>query len=240
MKREYYSFYVIASAALMAAPFCLPAQALPIAGTTSGVFVNPLPTGSTTTGVETNDLTFGDATGFATGPNRFTFSALPFNTQTDTDFQVGTFTYFNGTTLAGTTIDAIDLQVGLDFTTPSAGLQTSSFGLDVITTTNTGVPDLDADAVLLPNSFSSTIFMLGDTEYTLQLLGFRNVEGDGFLTSTNTRLNVREGATASAQLFGRVTADLPETPTSVPEPLSILSLFGIASAALPLRRKESR
>jgi hypothetical protein len=218
--------------------YALPAQALPIEGAASGVFVNSSPAGTTTTGAGTDNFTFGDPSNFGTGPNRFTFNPVPFNTATETDFLVGTFTYFNGTVLASTGIDSVDLQVGLNFTTPPAGLQTSSFNLDVIQTLNVGTPDENADAVLLPSGFSSTIFTLGGLRYTLQLLGFDNVVGDGFLTSTNTRLSVREGGTATAQLFGRVTADLPPTnTTTVPEPVSILSLLSLASATLIRRRK---
>jgi hypothetical protein len=198
------------------------------------VFVNPIPIGTTTTGVGTNNFTFGNP---APTVNRFTFAAAPFNTQTENDFLLGTFTYVNGVTISGTAIDFVDLQIGLNFTTPSVGLQTSSFSLNAITTRNVGTPNENADFVLFPSSFSPSVFTLGDTEYTLQLLGFRNVVGDGFLTSTGTQLHVRENSTASAQLFGRVTSNLTGVPTTVPEPSSILSLIGTAVSALLLRRK---
>jgi len=230
-------FFAHTTAFLIASSLCasLPAIAqLPIAGTNSGIFVNPLPGSATTTGVGTNAFTFGnDLSGM--GPNRFTFNAIPFNTQTEADFLVGTFTYFNGTSTSGTQIDSVDLRIGSNFTTPPAGLQVSTFGLNVISTPNTGTPDENADAVLLPSSYSSTIFMIGGTQYTLQLLGFRNVVGDGFLTSSNTRLNAREISTVSAQLFGRVTSNL----TGVPEPgtLALLGAAGIAAMLLRRRRK---
>jgi hypothetical protein len=237
MKCKHHLFYASASTVLLAlSPLCslsVLAQ-LPIEGTTSGVFVNPVPISATTTGVGTNNFTFG-----ASSPtvNRFTFAAVPFNTQTGNDFLLGTFTYVNGATVAGTTIDFVDLQIGLNFTTPSVGLQTSSFSLNSISTLNVGTPNENADFVLLPSSFSPSVFTLSDTQYTLQLLGFRNVMGDGFLTSTNMQLHVREDSRASAQLFGRVTSDLTGTPTTVPEPSSILSLIGTAISALLLRRK---
>jgi len=237
MKCKHHLFYASASTALLAlSPLCsLPVLAqLPIEGTVNGVFVNPLPVSATTTGVGTNNFTFGEA--FPT-PSRFTFTAVPFNTQTGNDFLLGTFTYVNGESLIGTLIDFVDLQIGLNFTTPSVGLQTSSFSLNSISTPNGGTPDEDADFVLIPSSFPSTVFTLSDTQYTLQLRGFRNVVGDSFLISTGTQLHVRENFTASAQLFGRVTSDLIGVPTTVPEPSSILSLIGTVVFALLLRRK---
>jgi len=237
MKCKHHLFYTSVSSVLVAlSPLCsLSALAqLPIEGTTSGVFVNPVPISATTTGIGTNNFTFGAPVPTA---SRFTFAAVPFNTQTENDFLLGTFTYVNGESTQGTSIDFVDLQIGLNFATPSVGLQTSSFSLNSIRTPNVGTPNENADFVLLPSSFSPTIFTLSDTQYTLQLLGFRNVVGDGFLTSTGTQLRVRENSTASAQLFGRVTSDLTGIPTTVPEPSSILSLIGTAVSALLLRRK---
>jgi len=239
MKCKHHLFYASASTVLLAlSPLCslsVLAQ-LPIEGTASGVFVNPVPIRATTTGLGTNNFTFGDPSPTV---SRFTFAGVPFNTQIDNDFLLGTFTYVNGENVSGTTIDFVDLQIGLNFTTPSLGLQTSSFSLNSINTLNSGTPNEDADFVLLPSSFSPSVFTLSDTQYTLQLLGFRNVVGDGFLTSTDTQLQVRENFTASAQLFGRVTSDLAGVPTNVPEPSSILSLIGTAISALLLRRKWS-
>ncbi|NEQ29919.1 MAG: hypothetical protein F6K04_02770 [Leptolyngbya sp. SIO4C5] len=229
--------YALASTALaISSSLCpSPAQAqTSISGDASGIFVNPLPTGAVTSGSGTSEFSFGDPATFGTGANRFSFEALPFDTQTETDFLIGTFTYFNGTTTSGSQIDSVDLQIGLDFLAPAAGLETSTFGLEVISTINTSDPDASADAVLLPSSFSPTTFSLGGTEFTLQLLGFDNVIGDGFLTSTNTRLNVREGAEASAQLIGRVTSDIPD----VPEPMSLLALVGLIPVGSRLLRRQ--
>lgn len=238
MNLEKYVSYVSVPFALVALSTSLPAQALPIQGTASGVFVNPT-VGVTTTGVGTSDFTFGDASISTTGPNRFTFTGVSFNTETETPFLIGTFSYFNGTTSGREpSLSSVDLQLGLNFTTPAVGVQTSSFNLGAFQTLNTGTPDENADSVFLPNAFSSTVFTLGGTQYTLQLLGFDNVVGDGFLTSTNTQLNAREGGTASAQLFGLVTAKLPEPPTAVPEPFSILSVLSVTPALLMLRRKS--
>jgi len=235
MNQKYRPLYHSALVALATVlPFSvLPAQALPIKGTANGIFIDPLPTSAAISGIGTNDILFGDP--FGTHPNHFRFDTVPFDTTTNTDFLIGTFTYFNGITLGGTTLTTVKLQVGLDFLTPAIGLQTSNLGLDVITTFNNGTADENADAVLLPSSFSSTIFSSGGTQYTLQLLVFNNVVGDGFLTSNNTRLNVREGSTAKAQLFGRITANQK----SVPEPVSILALFSLVPA-IRLRQQKGK
>jgi hypothetical protein len=224
----------VAAALWLTAPV---ARAEFITGTSSGTFVNPLPAGSFVTGVGTSNFTFGDPSTFGTGPSRLIFTGAPFNTSTETDFRIGTLSYFNGTVTADPPGPpaSVDLRVQLTFSTPPVGVQNSDFRLQLINSPNTGTPDQNADAVVFPTAFSSTVFSFGGAQYTLQILGFRNVVGDGFLTSDPFRFNVREGLTASADLFGRVTANFPQ---AVPEPATVTSLaIGVVVLAGYARRR---
>jgi len=213
-----------------------PAKGEFIAGTSSAIFVNPLPPGSFVTGVGTSTFSYGDPTRFPTGPSRLSFIGGAFGTVTEADFRIGTLTFFNGT-VDPPVPDTVDLRTQLNFTTPPTGTQNSDFRLQLISTPNVGNADENADAVVFPTAFSSTVFTFGTTQYTVQLLGFRNIVGDGFLTSDSFRLNVRENASASAELFGRVTANVPH---AVPGPANLHLLCvgaGLLFGYYRLRRK---
>jgi len=169
-----------------------------------------------------------------------TFAGVPFNTTTETPFQIGTLTYFNGTTVLGSTPNTIDLSIALTFTIPGAGTQTSDFTLGLVSTPNTSDPIASADYVYFPSAFSSTIFTIGTTQYTVMLTGFENVVGDaGFLGSNgNTEFHVEEGGTASADLYGEVTTNLTGV---VPEPSTffIAALGAGGMIAFELRRRKA-
>jgi hypothetical protein len=204
---------------------CPAVAQIPIQGSTAVTFQNPQPPSATTTGVGTNDFTWGlGANGSL--PNRLTFTAVPFNTSTGSEFKVGSLAYFNGTVFNNTDATSVDLRTTMNFTTPALGIQNFVFPLQLISTPNNFVdPDADADYVRFPSSFPATGFPIGSTLYTLQLLGFRNVQGDGFLVSNANELHVREQGTASAELWASVT---PLTPSSVPEPGLLSWLAGSA------------
>ena len=231
MNRNLYAVPLVCAAALSLA---LSASADPIAGTTTGVFVHPVPAGATVTGVGTSAFTWGAGGTFGTGPNRMNFTAVPFSTDTETDFKLGSLSYFNGTTASGSTPETVDLSIGLNFATPPVGLQTSAFTLNLVSTPNTSDPDASADYVNFPSSYPGNTFVIGGTTYNLRVLGFRNIVGDGFLASDSAALHVREMGTATADLYGRVT-----TQTGVPEPGSLALLTGLAvSGATLLRRRK--
>ena len=181
-----------------------------IDGTSSGIFVNPVPSGGSivVTGVNTSTFTWGQ--GDPAPPNSLSFVGSSFSSTTETPFKIGTLTYFNGTTTSGTVPNTVNLSVGLHFTTPPAGTQSSAFTLGLVSSPNTSDPIASADYVYFPSGFSSTIFSINGTSYTLMLTGFENVQGSaGFLGSNNnTQFHVEEGGTASADLYGEVTANL--------------------------------
>jgi len=210
------------------------AQAADVEGSTAGAWVNPLPGTATTTGVGTSVFTWGDSTGFGTPPNQLSFAGGLFASAFETKFKVGTISYFNGTTALGTTADTVDLALTLNFSAPALGPVVSNYGFSLITTPNVGTPDENADFVSLPSLFSTTSFFIGSTEYRVKLTGFENVVGDGFLVSSDTEFHVREGGTASADLFAVVT-----TATPVPEPETYaLMLAGLGVVGMMARRRR--
>ncbi|APW59675.1 choice-of-anchor K domain-containing protein [Paludisphaera borealis] len=228
------SSHLFRSIGFAAALACLTSPAVGLAavvtGTDTGVFVNPVPSsGVTVTGVGTSHVTYG--VGSDSLPNSLTYAAVgSISSTTETPFKLGTLTYFNGTTVSNTTPDQISLQISLNLTQPGAVNQNFNFALNLVSTPNTSDPDASADYVYFPSSFSSTTFMSEGVTYTLRVLGFENVVGDGFLDSNSSQLHVREQGTASADLYGVVTTD---TSGVVPEPASIVSaavacVFGLA------------
>lgn len=202
------------------------AQAQTFVGDSSGTWGNPNPgtnTAAVFSGVGTNTFKWGDSTGFGTAPNQLTFTGNPLSTGIDSLFKVGDLTYFNGTTLRGTDVDSVPLNVALSFTSPSNLSENFDFTFQLNSTPNTGTPEQSADFVFPINTFGSSSFSLDGTDYTLQLTGFSQ---DGGATTVN-QFRVLEGATTTAAVFGKI------TPAPVPESTSLagVCLFGIYLAA---------
>ena len=216
----------------------LPSFADNVSGTMAGVWVNPNPGALpvVTTGVGTSTFTWGTSTG-ATPPNSVIFDNSPgsFATVTETPFKVGKITYFNGTTAVGTTPDSVDLALTLNFAEPALGSIVSDYTFNIVTTTNTADADESADYLYLPSAFSTTTFVIGSTTYNVKLTGFQDIVGDGFLASDDLALHVREGGTATADLFAVVTSEV----SAVPEPQNVaLMLAALGMMGLVARRRR--
>src|SRR6266487_3902903 len=128
--------------------------------------------------------------------------------------------------------------VTIAFTGPvGLGAVLSTFTLSLNSTPNLGTPDQNADFVFFPSSFSASVFDIGGTSYTVKLLGFDNVVGDGFLASDGNELHVREGSRATAGLLAVVTSQVP----AVPEPSTWAMMFlGFASVGFMAHRRKSK
>ncbi len=231
-------FMMRGAALALLATISMPAYAADVIGSTTGTFVNPLPGTAVTTGVGTS--TFVDGTSADSNPSTtLTFAGTPFSGNFETPFKIGSLTYYNGATTAGTEATSVDLSVLLDFSTPSLPNVTSTFTLNFTFTPNNGVdPDADADYLYFPSSYGSgTSFDIGGTTYFVKLTGFGDITGDGFLASDATQLHVREASTATANLYAEVTATAP--PPAVPEPASwALMIAGLAAVGSTLRRRS--
>lgn len=211
--------------------------AIPVAGVSSGTFINPTgPGGMVTTGAGTDSFTWGDGTPFFSPPSSLQYTGNTFSVQTDDVFSFGTLQYFNGTIALGTQADAVDLDVLLSLTTPSGINQDFLYNLGLINTLNTSDPNASADIVNLPSAQPDTFFTVDGIDYTLEFLGFGSITGSGFTTVDN--FSVFEGSSASAEMLGRITVA-----TSVPEPgtlmLMSLGIIGIALKGKGKRRGAS-
>lgn len=218
-----------------------PAFASDVTGSASGIFVNPQPGGALLSGVGTSVFTYGIPVG--TPPNSLSFTGTGFSSAFETPFKVGTLDYFNGTT-TGVSLTSVDFKLSTNFTTPALGLVQTIFSLGLVSTPNGGInADADADYVNLPSTFTPTIFNIGGTNYTVKLIGFENVVGDGFLASSGTQLHVREGLSATADLYAEVTTDTSGAIGAVPEAstwaMMILGFSGVGCMAYRRRNRSS-
>ena len=211
------------------------ARAQSVVGDASGVFLNPQPGTAISSGVGTNCFAWGIPFASGGSPNTLLFEGNSFASLMGEDFALGTLSYYNGTIFAGTEAASVDLSVGVNLYNPAAGSQTSNVMLSLASTPNIGSPNGDADFVYLPSTFPQNFFSVDGTDYQLEVTGFRNVIGDGFLDSDATKFQVREGGTASAQLFAR----LVQSGKDVPEPTTAaLTLLTLPALCLLRRRKR--
>ena len=184
--------------------------------------------GTAVQGSFTNLFTF-NGTGSGTG-NGFTTTA-------ETPFNIGHFTYRNGTTTADSfpsTGASIDLSILLNLTSP-AGIPASTFSYDFsidLTPNLTGNPVTDGDIVSITSGTTSTTFTVSGTSYTLALSGFST---DGGHTIIN-QFNSPEGSTAPADIYATITTNVAR----VPEPASFALLgCGLIGLGLVKRRKAA-
>lgn len=206
-------------------------------GSTSGIFDHPVAGAdnpdSFTTGIGTSSMTWGDADGFGTGPNALTFTGNPsFSTPAETPFSVGTLDYFNGTVAEGTDLDSVGLNIKVNFTVPSLGVESFDFPLTITTTVNTSDPVASADYITLPPA-SSTTFTVGPETYTLDL-SFGDFSGDGFLE--DGAFHVYEGESATAPVNGVLTTNL--NGVTAPDSASTMLLLGGVSGLLCWMRRK--
>jgi hypothetical protein len=227
----------IAFVAVTAVTFSGQAKAITIAGSSSGTWINPeagpdnpYPVFS---GVGTNIFQWGDPNGFETGSNELSFSGNSFSTTNDSLFKLGDLTYFNGTTLEGSQVDSVSLETTVSITVPSLLDQNFTSKLNIFTTLNTGDPQLDADSIFFPNSFSNPIFNLNGTQTKIEIVGFSKDGG----TTTLSELRVLEGNRDQASIYAKFVT-VPEPSYTGVHLLVFSSLGGAYVLKHKLRQKK--
>ncbi len=207
-------------------------HAIPISGTTSGIFSNPAgPGGMVVSGVGTSSFTWGS--GFdGSPPSSLDFSGTSFATNTGTFFDIGEISYFNGTIALDSEASSVDFDVTLNFTTPGGISETFTYLLSLVNTPNTSDAVASADIVQFPGALPTASFTANGTTYSLGLeVGV--VSGSGF--SSQTTFSVLEGSSATATLRGIVTSQ--GVPQALPEP-STIALIGLGLLGMSLVRKR--
>ena len=209
-------------------------------GTSSGNFVNPTgSSGLVTTGVGTSEFTWGSGQ-----PGSLGYKGAPLDVNENDEFVFGTLNYFNGTTNSGSDANTVDLDVSLNFTSPSSITEDFTFNLGIENTPNTSSdPNENADIVNFDNTVPSNFFTSDGVDYTLEFLGFGTLDGAGFTVEDSFR--VLENESAKVDLVGRITStpsagptpSTGPTPSAVPVPAAVW-LFGSGMIGLiGMRRK---
>ncbi len=187
-------------------------------GSTSGIFTNAEgPATMVTAGEGTNDFSWGEA--YPT-VSELEFNGTGFAAEADTVFSFGTLYYYNGTIIADTGADSVDLYVTAVLTSPLGTTESFTFPFELINTVNTSDPYDSADYVNFAAVADPASFSYDGTDYTLQFLGFGEIAGGGY--SLVDQFHVYESEGARASLLGRFTAK----ENLVPEPSTRLLLGG--------------
>ena len=144
-------------------------------------------------------------------PNSMTFEGASFeNVEPEEEFLIGTLTYYNGTVFVGTVADAVSLNVTLDLTSAGA-TEELDFELNLESTVNHAwqSDDQNADFVRLANVATQFTTVLNGQTYYL-VLSFGEHTANGF--TTIDQFHVHEGASATGNIYGRLTATPPTQP----------------------------
>jgi hypothetical protein len=207
-------------------------------GASSGALINS--TGASnlvSSGVGTNSFQWGSGVGSPPSSLSFTGKSLD-GAFPEQPFSIGTLSYFNGQVLASTEAYSVGLRTTLNF---SEIARNFDYGFQLINTPNTANALQSADSVFLSSSIPTTRFAVDGVDYSLKL-AFGSVTGSGF--SEVNQFFVLEGGSASAELIGSITANIPavttppsvppggSVPTVVPEPSTVLG--GISAGGLIL------
>lgn len=197
------------------------------AGSSSGNFNNP----KGDSGLASNLLgglagplfTWGSpavASGY-TQPNSLNFTGKTIATMApDQLFEVGTLTYYNGSTYSGTNASSVQLTIKLNLTTPGVS-ETLPFTFNLLSTPNTKADKMgdkrnketelqmdnaDADYVYIPSvSTKFNTVIKGQTFYLV--LSFGSNSTNGF--TTINEFHTHENKTMSGSIFGRFTTTPP-------------------------------
>lgn len=185
------------------------AQAAMVPLSVEGTFVDPGSSGVTVVNNSgsVSSFTWGNAANSG-GPSSLTFGGTPIEVDTDTDFTLGTLTYYNGVIYAGSGTDAVNLDIAVTI----GDSVDQTFFLTLDNTTNTGDAAASADTVQLgATGLTSANVVIGGESYAFEFLGFYDSYGVGI-----DEFTVAENGTTSANLMGRMTAT-GSSGASVPE-----------------------
>jgi hypothetical protein len=209
------------------------ALTIPIAGTSSGIFQNPVPGADNPTPTYAGVGTATFSWGAGGDPSSMTYTPVsPFSGGLETPFTIGNLYYYNGSINPGSGADGVTLNLALTLTQPTGVSQVFLYTMQLVNTSNTGDPYASADYVIL-STFPNSTFTIDSSTYTLTL-GFGTATGGGVVDNGGNYFHVYEDASASAPLIGTITSDI----SGVPDGGSTVALlaFGIAVLVCSQRR----
>ena len=155
----------------------------------------------------TAEIDLGDGTVVTAGePNTLKFLESNFSgVLPGQQFVVGEILYHNGTTFDNSHATGAELDLVINFATPSA-TENITIELDLINTENTSDPDASADYVRLRNINYNYLLYIDGTLYYLYL-EFGTTDVNGF--SSTDQFHVYEGATARGEIRGTMVVLTP-------------------------------
>ncbi len=223
---------MVAISTIAAFGVCSQAKAVVFSGNSSGLWGNPdrgINYDAHYTGVSTSAFTWGlplpNDSRFGTKANSLTFQGTKFNSNFNSLFKIGDLTYFNGTVPLYTSVEKVPLKLQVAFESPTVIKENFNFDFNLINVLNDPNKPIDsidnADYVFIRPSFASRSFKYDGANYTLELTGFSQ---DGGLTSV-PEFRVVEGATTTAEIYGRITYVPPAE--KVPEPGIVIGLSSL-------------
>ena len=177
-------------------------QEIRVAGSGSGIFINPQPPTAVVSGVGTDFFTSGSGIS-PSPPSSLRFTGSTFTADLDELFSFGTLTFFNGRIAGGSGATAVDLEVTIMLTMPSGVTKEIVQTLTLVNTPNVGTPEENADLVVLPASIPKIEFTDRGVPFTIEFTGFGTITGAGGATTID-RFLVLEQETATAELLGRI------------------------------------
>lgn len=137
---------------------------------------------------------------FTTGSQLSFYSSNFLDVEAESWFRLGGLDYFNSTIFEGTQAISVDLNLGIDFSTPDVTENFSfNFALENTANLEGNTADQNADFVRITNSNSPFSTTLNGQQYELQLQ-FGYLGSDGF--ATVDQFHVHEGASATADVWG--------------------------------------
>jgi uncharacterized repeat protein (TIGR01451 family) len=142
--------------------------------------------GSGYQGIGTNEIRWGSPAGAQKSGLRFTNSGNQ-SFDTGATFYLGMLTHMNWGTYSGTAANGATLQITLNFDRPDIPNVVLDYDFTIEETLNTsGICKIYQrtltpcdDKVFFPNSYGTTVFTIGDIQYTLVIDGFVDAYPDG-------------------------------------------------------------
>ncbi|WP_017655096.1 choice-of-anchor K domain-containing protein [Fortiea contorta] len=211
-----------------------------ISGKSSGTWVNPTVVDSNVqlvhTGVNTNSFTWGEPVP-GTPANQLVYTGSSFLADVGSWFQIGSFTYQNGTVYADTGVDAVTFNLAMSFGDQAQSSQVLPISFSFKNTLNdlsVGLRDpKNADSVQFFKSANPS-FSLGGNNYTLEIGGFSP-------NNQNTEITALEGDQITAGFYARINPSDTQSspPKDVPEAPSILGSL-LVGTYLIYRKKFSQ